>query len=224
MRTCDVPGCDSNHFAKGYCRKHHTRWLRNGDPTVNLKTAIPTPCRVDGCEKLARCRGLCDKHYIALRRHGDPLVKLSNYGEPADVRFWQKVDRSAGDAACWPWTGGTGGYGHGIFYTEAGGGLIHAHKWLWEQMNGPVPPGLELDHLCRTPGCVNPAHMEAVTHRENVLRGNAPTALNAVKTHCPSGHAYDQANTYVGRDGSRRCRACARAYQRERRARLRITA
>jgi hypothetical protein len=77
---------------------------------------------------------------------------------------------------------------------------------------GAVPEGLELDHLCRVRGCVNPKHLEPVTHRENLMRGESWSAVNARKTHCPEGHPYDETNTYIDGKGRRRCRECARAY------------
>lgn len=85
-----------------------------------------------------------------------------------------------------------------------------AHRVAYEQAHGPIPAGLEIDHLCRNPLCVNPDHLEAVTHRENVLRGVGPTALNARKTHCKRGHEFSPENTYRDPAGGRRCRQCAR--------------
>lgn len=92
-----------------------------------------------------------------------------------------------------------------------------AHRYAYEQARGPIPPGLVIDHLCRNPACVNPDHLEAVTQRENLLRGETHNARNVKKTHCPQGHPYDEANTrhYAG---GRYCRACARAASRKYRA------
>jgi len=75
---------------------------------------------------------------------------------------------------------------------------------------------LEIDHLCRVRCCVNPDHLEAVTHRENILRGNTFAAVNAAKTHCPKGHEYTPENTRIHTGGRRQCIACSRAYDRAR--------
>lgn len=83
-----------------------------------------------------------------------------------------------------------------------------AHRYSWEEANGPVPEGLELDHLCRTPACVRPDHLEPVTHLENQRRGSV-----TARTHCPQGHPYDTENTYRDRKG-RRCREGDRQRQR----------
>lgn len=85
------------------------------------------------------------------------------------------------------------------------------HLFAYERFVGPIPEGFQVDHLCRVRNCVASWHLEAVTPRENLLRGNTFQALNVAKTQCPEGHPYDKANTYVWTDGSRHCRTCARA-------------
>lgn len=138
-------------------------------------------------------------------------------------RFLTKVDMTGG---CWLWTNSTTEDGYGQFYADNRRFL--AHRWLYAQFVGPVPDGLELDHRCRVPSCVRPSHLEPVTHRENVLRGLAPTALNAVKTHCDNGHPFDAENTRITGAGHRSCRACHRDRERDgmrrRRAAARETA
>lgn len=148
-------------------------------------------------------------------------------GTPAE-RFWPKVDQAGPTpehrpdlGACWTWTAALRPDGYGAF--NAGGKAVRSHVWAWEQEHGPVPEGLELDHLCRRPSCVRPSHLEAVTHAENSRRGLAGK-YQAERTHCPAGHAYDEANTRV-RPRGRACRACGneadRRRRRERKAGLR---
>lgn len=117
--------------------------------------------------------------------------------------------------ACWEWTGSTT-QGYGAIAWGEDGRSRRVHRVVYELLVGPVPPPLMLDHLCRNRRCVNPAHLEPVTNRENVLRGIGPTAVNAAKTHCSVGHEFTEVNTYYNpRDpGWRRCRACRRAERR----------
>lgn len=127
---------------------------------------------------------------------------------PFAERFWEKVDRS-GD--CWIWQGAKTPLGYGVFYTA--GSTQQAHRIAYEMVHGPILSVLVIDHLCRTPACVNPAHLEPVAQRENVLRGESPSARNARKTHCKNGHEFTPANTYYFR-GDRRCNTCHREAER----------
>lgn len=128
-------------------------------------------------------------------------------------RFWTKVRKTPG---CWVWLGYTAPNGYGRMW--GGRQPEQAHRVAYRLLVGDIPEGFDLDHLCRNRACVNPAHLEPVTRRTNVLRGVGPTARHAVATECPSGHPYDAANTIRPARGGRQCRACHREADRKRRS------
>lgn len=147
------------------------------------------------------------------------------------ARFWSRVDFGTNpQEGCWLWTGGKNGRGYGKFY--ANGKTYFAHRVAWLMLQGPIT-GEVLDHLCRTPACVNPAHLEPCSNRENIRRGRAGE-YNRRKTHCPKGHPYSgenllRVNRHRGPAAGKvqrecrtcwreRCRKASAAYQ----ARLRL--
>lgn len=137
---------------------------------------------------------------------------------PTDNGRPRKVGwRVAGDG-CWEWAGARiwNGYGRVVVH----GKQHFAHRAVYEHFVGMIPGGMTLDHLCRNRACVNPSHMEAVSLKENILRGSAPAALNAAKTHCNRGHAFTADNLAPAalRRGRRRCWICERERDRNRRA------
>ena len=120
------------------------------------------------------------------------------------------------DSGCWLWTASVRPSGYGQIWTRTVEGrrrLLSAHRAVWEAARGPVPDGLDLDHLCRVRTCVNPDHLEPVTRKTNILRGLAPAAANARKTVCDKGHQLQLLPT-----GRRGCPKCKRAYLAERRS------
>lgn len=148
------------------------------------------------------------------------------FATPED-RFWSHVDRRGADE-CWPWTSARTRGGYGTFAT----GLRHgwgsrASRIAYQLAVGPIPNRALIDHTCHdpkvcTPGecahrlCCNPAHLEPVTPRENVLRGGSSAAVAAARTHCAHGHAYTPENTIVTDGRGRRCRTCRREQARTR--------
>lgn len=121
-------------------------------------------------------------------------------------RFWSKADTSGGPDSCWPWTAALSSHGYGHLMVD--GRTLGAARLAYRLFIGLIPEGLTIDHLCRNRACVNPAHLEAVTNRDNILRGVGVTAENARKERCPEGHRYDLLNTYVDPAGRRHCRDC----------------
>ena len=130
-------------------------------------------------------------------------------------RFFAKVEKRDG---CWIWTAyKSNGYGRFVYQ----GKQWLAHRWLYEQTRGAIEVGLQLDHLCRNPACVNPDHLEPVTNKENQRRGIG-SIMNTIRakkiTHCPKGHEYSFQNTYITKKNTRFCRMCARDKARIKRA------
>src|SRR3954469_2333783 len=125
---------------------------------------------------------------------------------PFIERFELKVERPDGIEGCWLWVGCVLSSGYGQFWD--GERKVGAHRWSYEHFVGPIPYGLELDHLCRVRNCVNPAHLEPVTRAENHRRGISDEVHRArflAKTHCPSGHPYSGDNLFFSNTGARKC-------------------
>ncbi len=134
---------------------------------------------------------------------GTPEERFARYVEVTDT--------------CWLWTGAlTHGYGQlTISVTER----VLAHRFAYEHFIGPIPKGLTIDHLCRVPRCVNPAHLEAVPLGVNVMRSPlSSSGANIRKTHCPKGHSYDK----VSKRGWRVCSTCERTHDIARNERRRL--
>jgi hypothetical protein len=143
-----------------------------------------------------------------------------------EERFWRFVEKL--DNGCWAWKGAKSSSGYGKFWS--GTREMVAHRFGYELLVGEIPPGLDLDHLCRVRDCVNPDHLEPVTRQENLRRGNvggyrdspaSAPSLNRAKTHCKYGHEFTPENTYVNttKRGTehRQCRTCHRLRTRARR-------
>jgi hypothetical protein len=117
---------------------------------------------------------------------------------------------------CWEWEGGTdpGGYGESSRLVDGRVVRFKTHRRAYELLVGPIPEGLVIDHLCRNRRCMNPRHLEPVTHQINILRGYGPPADNARLTHCKRGHPLDGSNL-MKNPKARECRICRLARKRE---------
>lgn len=133
-------------------------------------------------------------------------------------RLLQHV-RESGD--CWLWTGAVNCEGYARIRVLGDSSKWAIHRASYEAFVGPIPDGLTIDHLCRNPGCINPAHLEAVTMEENIRRGHGIGMRNASKTSCHRGHPYTESSCRPEQRGQgklgRRCVICRR--EREKRNR-----
>lgn len=145
---------------------------------------------------------------------------------PASERFFRRTQLAAN--GCIEWTGRIDRYGYGQFLPAGGRSAnnMGAHRWSYEHHFGPIPSGLQIDHLCRNTRCVNPDHLEAVTPQENVARREAFYRNNShikrrhrPRTHCRAGHPYNEANIHVWPNGDRACRTCMERRRETRRQR-----
>ena len=132
---------------------------------------------------------------------------------------WQHVYPEP-NTGCWLWGGYTNHDGYGRSRAVAGGRLVFAHRIVFEALVRALKPDEELDHLCRTRPCVNPHHLEPVTHEVNVLRGVSFSARNRRKTHCKRGHKYVDGSYYKTSQGGRLCKECHKIQQAHHQARI----
>lgn len=162
---CSIKTCSAPVKGRGWCTKHYQRWQQHGDPQHTLKPRGRL-CSFDGCNRPHRAKGYCQKHYRRYHLYGDPTVtRYIMDDEPR--RWWSKIDVS-GD--CWEWTPPVGNHGYGEFARQGERRTVLAHRYAYELLVGPIPDGLEIDHLCRNKACVNPDHLEPVTKSENARR------------------------------------------------------
>lgn len=123
---------------------------------------------------------------------------------------------------CWEWQAAKNREGYGSFGLR--GKMRSAHRVSYELFVGPIPAGLQIDHLCRNPSCVRPDHLEPVTPRENTMRSESWAAHKARQTHCIYGHEFTPENTYRFPDGRRSCRICRASKPHRSRAELELRA
>lgn len=217
--VCTASDCSRPVVARTFCIKHYGRWMNHGSTdTIARERGTPVPpCTIADCSAPGDGgRGWCGKHYRRYQRHGDPLATSRIVGDD-EARAWSYVDLNGPVpdvrpdlGPCHLWTGALSADGYGILLIN--GRTAYMPRWFYELENGAIPTGLEPDHLCRVRECVNPEHLEPVTHRVNILRGESFAAVNARKTHCPQGHEYTPENIRRQRSGGRLCRTCQSHY------------
>lgn len=167
-----------------------------------------------GCGR--RTRIVTHTHRRKGRIAGQPNRYILGHGFASTIhkRFWGKVLKTE---SCWLWTGCKNKDGYGKI--RFNGKTELAHRVAWELANGPLAEGLTIDHVwpkCQNRSCVNLAHLEPVTNKENILRGFGVSATNARKSHCKHGHPLSGGNLYLASNGDRHCRTCRAKHSRDR--------
>jgi hypothetical protein len=186
-------------------------------------------CSIESCVNDAKCRGMCGKHYTRWFRHQDPTFTHNDMDLTFEERFWSKVNKNGPISEyapelgeCWLWTKALDKNGYGVATIiptkDRVSKTIGAHRMAYILTYGAAPEEKDLDHLCRTRDCVRPTHLEPVTHRENILRGENFTAKQTRRTNCPNGHPYEGNNLIID-NGGRKCRTCVQERDRLRRPR-----
>jgi hypothetical protein len=139
-------------------------------------------------------------------RIGEPLRYVRGHFQVRTQERYCIEDHGYEGGPCWIWQRHINDQGYGVV-----GRRGRAHRLMYEEMVGPIPEGLELDHLCRVRACVNPAHLEPVTGAENVRRGNSPSVVTARALRCQRGHDLSSVEAwYVSPSGHRSCKECRR--------------
>lgn len=155
-------------------------------------------CSISECSRPYLCKGYCNLHYKRAKKGQDMNKSAKVVGNDIE-RFWSYVDKTD---TCWLWNGRLNDE-RGYARLRIGRKFKYAHVYSYELAKEKPRKGTELDHLCRVRHCVNPAHLEPVTHKVNMERSS-----HATRTHCRSGHPYSGDNLYINPAGSRACRAC----------------
>ena len=142
-----------------------TARMRRSTWPPGFSTEIPmTPkkmCSVDSCDRKSRCRGYCDLHYQRYMKHGTTDIRTPHFRDPEDAL----AARTERKGECLVWTGALDDCGYGSMWAE--GRKFRAHRWVWEQRNGPIPPDSQLDHACRNRACVEVSHLRLASISDN---------------------------------------------------------
>lgn len=175
---CSIDGCEKPRRKREWCETHYWRWRLYGSTDVATpKAAVRGECSEAACSNPVRAVGLCSLHYSRSRPR-DRRNKRRSQPRPVALHanMQAHVEETAG--GCWLWTRRLDRDGYGQL-AGPDGKQIAAHRLSYIRAKGPILDGLEIDHLCRVRRCINPDHLEAVTHAENMRRAARAKAQRA---------------------------------------------
>jgi hypothetical protein len=182
-------------------------------PSANKSSVWLCQCSCGNCTRVRRC------HLVSGHTNTCGCSKYRRV--PLKERILRKIVVDE-DTGCWKWKGNVATNGYGTLgvgsRTDRSRKTEYAHRASYIAFVDQIPEGKELDHLCRNRDCVNPDHLDPVTRRENIMRGDGPKKfglINSMKTHCLRGHLFDEVNTYYRPSGGRVCRECTRVRRRK---------
>lgn len=179
--TCSVDDCASRGVTRRMCQKHYLRWKHHGstdDPRITRRAQLAeAKCSAPGCGRMPKSlpMGLCTMHYARMRSNRS----LDTLPRPAlRDRFLAKVQKTE---TCWIWTAARDGHGYGQI--GIGRTVLYAHRVAYELFIGEIPNGIQIDHACRNPLCVNPCHLRLATLKQNQenLRGARRNSKSGVR-------------------------------------------
>ena len=179
MKVCSIDECEKPAISRTWCTMHYARWRSSGDPERVAYEIQKRPadglCTLEGCDRPYFVSGVCEGHYSRRRRKGDGAEIT-----PLEDRFYDPEEgfkgRTEPQGDCVVWTGWTDQLGYGRL--KSGGKHVAAHRYSWERVNGPIPEGMFIDHICHNPTCVKVSHLRIATHAQNTRNLSGPTANN----------------------------------------------
>lgn len=170
-------------------------------------------CSVEGCGRALYARSLCSMHYKREWKKPDFVARKAR---PLHERWAEQVEWTP---TCWIWRGAKRQVRPNIWYGNIGlggstGRGLYAHRVAYELFHGPIPKGLEIDHVCRNKMCVNPDHLEAVTRSVNIRRAVPYRKPRKLEPYCKRGHPRTPETTYLRPNGQAECLPCKRRARR----------